>query len=111
MVRARSLESVSGTPLFAQLILDLSNPGVEDLDDAPFTRHTLFVFFSGTEVGEALAGVFLVSVFFSALALLIAFDFLVWWHPLNALSCSQCFLNVAMRLSTLGLVEATFSFL
>jgi hypothetical protein len=44
MVRARSLESVSGMPLFAQLILDLSGPEVEDSDDAPFTRHTLFVF-------------------------------------------------------------------
>ena len=51
MVRARGLESVSGTSLFAQLILDSSGPGVEDSDDAPFTRHTLFVFFGGAEVG------------------------------------------------------------
>jgi hypothetical protein len=34
------------------------------------------------------------SVFFSPLASLIAFDFLGWWHPLNAF--------------TLGLVGATF---
>jgi hypothetical protein len=45
MMRARSLDSVSGTLLFAQLILDSSDPGVEDSDDTPFTRHTLFVFF------------------------------------------------------------------
>jgi hypothetical protein len=63
-VRACSLESVSGTPLFAPLILDLSGPGVEDSDDAPCTRHTFFVFFGGTEVGETLAGVFLISDFF-----------------------------------------------
>jgi hypothetical protein len=37
-VRARSLESVSGTPPFAQLILDSFGPEVEDLDDAPVTR-------------------------------------------------------------------------
>jgi hypothetical protein len=43
--------------------------------------------------------------------LLIGFDFLGWWHLLSALSCSQCFLIVVMRLSTLGLVGATFSFL
>jgi hypothetical protein len=43
--------------------------------------------------------------------LLIAFDFLGWWRMLNALSCSQCFLIIVMRLYTLGLVEATFSFL
>jgi hypothetical protein len=29
---------------------------VEDSDNAPFTRHTFFVFFGGDEVGEALAG-------------------------------------------------------
>jgi hypothetical protein len=52
---------------------------VEHSDDALFTRHTFFVFFGGDEVGEALAGLFLISVFFSPLALLIAFDFLVWW--------------------------------
>jgi hypothetical protein len=84
---------------------------VEDPDDAPFTRHTLFVFFGGAEVVEALAGVFLVSVFFSPLALLIVFGFLVWWLPFDALFCSQRFLIVAMRLSTLGLVVATYSFL
>jgi hypothetical protein len=49
---------------------------VEDSDDALFTRHTFFVFFGGDEVSEALAGVFLISVFFSPLALLIAFTFL-----------------------------------
>jgi hypothetical protein len=43
--------------------------------------------------------------------LLIAFDFLSWWHTLNAFSCSQCFLIVVMRLSTLGFVKDTFSFL
>jgi hypothetical protein len=74
---------------------------VEDSDDALFTRHTLFVFFGGDEVGEALVGVFLISVFFFPLALLIAIDLLGWWHPLNALSCSQCFLIIVMRLSTL----------
>jgi hypothetical protein len=51
---------------------------VEDSDDAPFTHHTFFVFFGDDEVGEALAGVFLISVFFSPLALLIAFAFLGW---------------------------------
>jgi hypothetical protein len=61
-VRARSLESVSGTPPVAQLILDSSGPGVEDTDNTLFTCHTFFVFFGGDEVGEALAGVFLVSV-------------------------------------------------
>jgi hypothetical protein len=44
--------------------LDSFGPEVEDSDNAPFTRHTLFVFFGGAEVGEALAGVFLVSVLF-----------------------------------------------
>jgi hypothetical protein len=34
------------------------------MDDAPFIRHTLFVFFGGAEVSEALVGVFLVSIFF-----------------------------------------------
>jgi hypothetical protein len=67
---------VSGTPPFAQLILGSSGPGVKDSDDALFTRHTFFVFFGGHEVSEALAGVFLISVFFSPLALLIAFTFL-----------------------------------
>jgi hypothetical protein len=51
-VRARNLESVSGTPPFAQLILDPSGPGVEDSDDTLFTRHTFFVFFGGAEVHE-----------------------------------------------------------
>jgi hypothetical protein len=46
----------------------------------------------------------------SPLALLIGFNFLGWWHILNPLSCSQCFLIVVMRLSALGLVRATFSF-
>jgi hypothetical protein len=46
-VRARSLESVSGTPPVSQLILGSSGPGVEDSDDALFTRHTFFVFFGG----------------------------------------------------------------
>jgi hypothetical protein len=44
--------------------LGSSGPGVEESDDALFTRHTFFVFFGGDEVGEALAGVFLISVFF-----------------------------------------------
>jgi hypothetical protein len=57
---------------------------VEDLDGALFTRHTFFVFFGGDEVGGALAGVFLISVFFSLVALLIGFEFLGWWRPLNA---------------------------
>jgi hypothetical protein len=55
-VRARGLESVSRTPRVAQLILGSSGPRVEDSDDALFTRHTFFVFSSGDEVGEALAG-------------------------------------------------------
>jgi hypothetical protein len=63
-------------------------------DDTLFTRHTFFVLLGGDEVGEALAGVFLIFIFFSLLALLIGFDFLDWWRPLNALS--------------LGLVGATF---
>jgi hypothetical protein len=37
---------------------------VEDSDDALLTRQTFFVFFGGDEVDEALAGVFLISVFF-----------------------------------------------
>jgi hypothetical protein len=109
-MRARRLEFVSGTPLVAQLILGSPGPGVEDSDDAIFTRHTCFVFFGGDEAGEALTGVFLISVFFPPFALLISFDFLSWWHLLNALSCSQCFLIVVMRLSTLGLVGDTFSY-
>jgi hypothetical protein len=83
----RILESMSGTPSFAQLILDSSSPVVEDSDNAPFTCHSLFVFFGGTEVDEAFAGVFLASIFFSPFALLIAFGFFVWWRPLNSLSC------------------------
>jgi hypothetical protein len=75
---------MSGTPLFAQLILDSSGIGVENSDDAFFTRHTFFVFFSGDEVGEALVGVFVVSVFFPPLALLTSFTFLGWWRALNA---------------------------
>jgi hypothetical protein len=51
-VRARSLESMSRTPPFAQLILDSSGPGVE---------------VGGAEIGEALVGLFLVSVFYSPL--------------------------------------------
>jgi hypothetical protein len=70
---------------------------VEDSDDALFARHTFFVLFGGDEVGEALAGVFLISIFFSPLALLIGFDFLGWWCPLNDF--------------TLGLVGATSPFL
>jgi hypothetical protein len=62
--RARRIESVSGTPPIAQLGLGSSGPGVEDSDDAPFTRHSFFVFFGGDEDSEALAGVFLISVFF-----------------------------------------------
>jgi hypothetical protein len=46
-------------------MLDSSDPGVEDLYDTLFTRHTFFVFFGGAEVCEALAGVFLISVFLS----------------------------------------------
>jgi hypothetical protein len=92
-VRARSLESVSRTPSFAQLILDSSGSGVEDSDDALFTRHTFFVFFGGDEVSEALAGMFLVSVF-STFALFVSFDLLGWWHPLNAFIllflCLEC---------------------
>jgi hypothetical protein len=45
---------------------------VEDTDNTLFTCHTFFVFFGGDEVGEALAGVLLISVFFSPLSLLIA---------------------------------------
>jgi hypothetical protein len=86
---------VSGTPPVAQLILGSFDPGVEDSDDTLFTRHTFFVFFGGDEVGEALAGVFLISVLFSPLALLIAFDFLGWWRLSNDV--------------TLGLVGATSS--
>jgi hypothetical protein len=56
---------------------------VDDLDDALFTRHTFLVFFGGDEVSEDLAGVFLISIFFSPLILLISFDFLGWWRPLN----------------------------
>jgi hypothetical protein len=63
-VRARCLEFVSGTPPVAQIILGSSGPGVEDSDDALFTRHTSFAFFGGDEVGKALAGVFLISVLF-----------------------------------------------
>jgi hypothetical protein len=63
-VRARSLESVSGTPPVAQLILCSSGPGVDDSDDALFTCHTSFVLFGGNEVNESLVGVFLISVFF-----------------------------------------------
>jgi hypothetical protein len=37
---------------------------VDDSDDTLFTRHTFFVSFGGAEVGEALVGVFLISVFF-----------------------------------------------
>jgi hypothetical protein len=59
---------------------------VEHSDNALFTRHTFFVFFGGNEVGEALAGVLMILVFFSPLALLVSFDFLGWWRPLNALS-------------------------
>jgi hypothetical protein len=81
---------VSGTPPVSQLILGSSSLGVEDSEDALFTRHTFFVFFGGDEVSEALAGVFLISVFFSSLDFLIAFDFSGWWHSLDALSCSQC---------------------
>jgi hypothetical protein len=73
---------------------------VDDSDNDPFTHHTLFVFFGGIEVGEALAGVSLVSIFFPPLALLIAFGFFVWWRPLDVLSCSQHFLIVEMRLLT-----------
>jgi hypothetical protein len=51
---------------------------VEDSDDAPFTCHTFFVLFGGDEVGEALAGVFLISIIFYPLALLIGFNFLGW---------------------------------
>jgi hypothetical protein len=60
---------------------------VEDSDDALFTRQT-FVFIGGDEVGEALVGVFLIFVLFSPLPLLIGFDFLGWWHSLNAFTLS-----------------------
>jgi hypothetical protein len=82
---------------------------VGDSDNTLFTRYSFFVLFGGDEVGEALVGVFLISIFFSPLDLLISF--LGWWHPLNALSCSQCFLVVVMRLSTLGLVGGYLFFL
>jgi hypothetical protein len=59
---------------------------VEDSADGLFTHHTFFVFFGGDEVGGAFAGVSVIFVFFSPLALLIGFNFLGWWHPLNALS-------------------------
>jgi hypothetical protein len=49
---------------------------VKDSDNALFTHHTFFVLFGGDEVGKDLAGMFLISVFFSPLALLIGFDFL-----------------------------------
>jgi hypothetical protein len=94
--------------MFAHLILGSSGPGVEDSNDTLFTRHTFFVFFSGDEVSEALAGVFSIFVFFSPLALLISIDFLGWWRLLNALSRSYFFLIVVMRLSTLGLVGLPF---
>jgi hypothetical protein len=77
---------MSGTPPFAELILYSSGPGVEDLDDALFTYHTLYVFFGGAEVGEALAGVFLVFILFYSLALLIAFGLFSGyetWVPLG----------------------------
>jgi hypothetical protein len=51
---------------------------VEDSDDTLFTCLTFFVLLGGAKVGEALAGVFLISVFFPPLALLISFDFLGW---------------------------------
>jgi hypothetical protein len=70
---------------------------VEDLDNALFTHHTFFVFFDGDKVGEALVGVFLISVFFSPLALLVSFAFMGWWRLLDALS--------------FGLVGSSFSFL
>jgi hypothetical protein len=37
---------------------------VEGSYDALFTLHTFFVFFGGDEVGEAFAGVFVISIFF-----------------------------------------------
>jgi hypothetical protein len=77
--------------------LGSSGPVLEDSDDALFTRHTFFVLFGGDEVSEALAGVFLISIFLSPLDLLIGFDFLGWWRPLNDF--------------TLGLVGATSPFL
>jgi hypothetical protein len=94
---------VSETPLVAQLILGLSGPGVEDSGDTLSTHHTFFVFFGGDEVGEALAGVFSISVFFSPLALLVSFDFsglvgatfsFLYWgygflHPLASSSCTR----------------------
>jgi hypothetical protein len=86
---------MSGTPPVAQLILGSSGLRVEYSDDSLFTRHTFFVFFGGANVGEALAGVFLISVFFPPLALFIVYDFLGWWRLLNAF--------------TLGLVGATSS--
>jgi hypothetical protein len=55
---------VSGTPPLDQLILDLSSSEVKDSDDTLFTHLTFYVFFGGAEVSEALAGVFLISVFF-----------------------------------------------
>jgi hypothetical protein len=72
---------VSGTPPVAQLILGSSDPAVEDSGDALFTHYNFFVLFGGDEVGEALVGVFAISVFLSPLYLLIAFDFLVCSGP------------------------------
>jgi hypothetical protein len=43
-VRARGLDSVSGTPPFAQLILGSSGPEVKDSDDTLFTRAHLLCF-------------------------------------------------------------------
>jgi hypothetical protein len=51
---------------------------VEDSNSALFTRHTFFVFFGGGEIGEVLVGVFLISVLFPPLALLVSFDLLGW---------------------------------
>jgi hypothetical protein len=57
---------------------------VEDSDDAPFTHHT-FVFFGGDEVGETLAGVFLISTFFAPLS------FADWLRLLGLVVPVECF--------------------
>jgi hypothetical protein len=58
---------------------------VEDSDDALFTCHTFFVFFGGDEVGEALAGVFSISVCFPL-------GLVDWLRLLGLVVLVECFL-------------------